>query len=118
MLRIYEIFAACTILIPSLWFIGNLKDSAIQFDLLVSIVAGAVCCLVTAWLIPTAASYLLRRGLKGTDLGKKGTEAGRVDMYVSGVCSIATWINITHKQYLAAPRHSVLCVELCLCLLL
>lgn len=80
MLRPFEIAAAALILLPAAWLAANLNDASIQRDLLVSIVAGVLCCAATHWLIPTAASYLLRRGLKGIDLGKKGTDAGRVDM--------------------------------------
>ena len=78
MVRI-ELLAAFVILIPAIWFALHV-DSNIRRDLLVSLFAGVLCCVSTAWLIPTAASYLLRRGLKGVDLGKKGTAAGRVDM--------------------------------------
>lgn len=80
MLRLFEIFAAGFILLPAAWLAFHLEDASIQRDLLLSTLAGVLCCVLTSWIIPTASSYLLRRGLKGVDLGKKGTAAGRVDM--------------------------------------
>lgn len=80
MLRLFEIIAAGFILLPAAWLAVHLEDASIQRDLLLSAIAGVACCALTSWLIPTASSYLLRRGLKGIDLGKKGSAAGRVDM--------------------------------------
>lgn len=45
--------------------------------------AGSVLCfLTTLAVIPNASTYLLRRGLKGVDLGKRGTPLGEREMCV------------------------------------
>ena len=46
-----------------------------------------LCYAATVLVIPNASAYLLRRGLKGKDLGKRDTPAGELEMCVCGECA-------------------------------
>lgn len=68
-----------------------------------TLAASVVCFAVTVLVIPNASTYLLRRGLKGKDLGKRGTPAGDVEIpsalgLVCGVVYMA-FIIVTQLVY-------------------
>jgi hypothetical protein len=82
MFKAYELFALAGILAPAVWLGTQIDDPVIRADLTWAGVSGILCFVLTVWIVPSAAAYLLRRGLKGLDLGKKGTAAGRIEMCV------------------------------------
>jgi hypothetical protein len=94
MFQFSEIAALCVILAPAAWLGSHVGDVSIRSQLAWSAVFGIAGFLVTVWIIPNAASYLVKRGLKGLDLGKKGSARGRLEMcgHADVACS-ATRVN-------------------------
>ena len=83
----------CIPLAPSAWVMykiisndmdtdGNAPSSSVGAQLLLFYALGVLGYLGTYRLVPNIKYYMLKRGICGKDLGKKGTERENEDMYV------------------------------------
>ena len=77
-----EAAAFLTICAPFLHFVYVIPDSTVRAQLVVSLAGSLVVFLATAAAVPRASKYMLRRGLFGKDLGKKGSPLGEVEVCV------------------------------------
>lgn len=76
----WELLGVAALLLPAAWLASNIALDGVRQELFFAAAAAVACFLTTLAVIPATSSYFLKRGLKGIDLGKKGTPAGQVDM--------------------------------------
>lgn len=67
-------------LIPSVILFGQVKDSNTQGEILASAALAVLGYLATLFVLPTFTPFLLRRGIGGKDLCKKGTHSAEIPM--------------------------------------
>ncbi len=65
---------------PAALFGSRIVDASVHAALLRACVAAVCCFLVTLVVIPNTAEYLARKGLKGRDMGRRGTPAEAVEV--------------------------------------
>lgn len=71
-----------TLALPLIYLFGRISDASIRYVLQWSALVALVAYLASDVLIPKLQDYLLKRGLKGKDMGRKGTKDEDKDMYV------------------------------------
>lgn len=105
-MRILEAVLFFTALAPATYFASQIQDSNIRRQL--AFAAGVSVCtfLVTKWLLPNVATYLLRRGLKGKDMGRRGTprEHEEIPSAVGIVCGVVYLVFIIGTQLVFASH--------------
>ena len=71
--RLLEPLALLAISLPALALFARIEDASIRASLAAAAGFAAVACAATLWLVPMFSWYLERRGLKGKDMGRRGT---------------------------------------------
>ena len=80
-----EALAGLVLLAPSAIIASQIGDAAIRRDLFAGAAGAAACGVATYLIVPNAASYLWKRGLRGRDFGKRGTPLETREMCVAAV---------------------------------
>jgi hypothetical protein len=106
-MRLFETLAAFALLLPSAYMYTKIDDEEIKAHVLWAALASLACYASTVWLVPTAASYLLKRGLAGKDRGKMGTEAGSKDIpsALGLICGVVYMVFIIVTQLVYAKKN-------------
>ena len=73
MLSISEALALSGLLAPALYLFSLISSADVRSSLLAAAASSVVAFALTLWLVPLFAAYLARRGLKGRDMGRRGT---------------------------------------------
>ena len=73
MLSLLEILALCALLAPALYLFSLISSASVSASLLAAAASSLVAFALTLWLVPMFAVYLARKGLKGRDMGRRGT---------------------------------------------
>ena len=72
------IFLTCCL--PAVYYYTQISSPDVQAQLLRAAAFSALAFASTLWLIPIISSFLWRRGLKGRDMGRRGTPQEAVEM--------------------------------------
>ncbi len=75
---------ACA-LAPSAYLLLSVESERAQSSLGWDLCLGAVAGVLTTLLVPVAKPYMLKRGIRGRDLGKRGTDRELLDMCVDWI---------------------------------
>jgi UDP-N-acetylglucosamine--dolichyl-phosphate N-acetylglucosaminephosphotransferase len=105
-MRALEVLAVAATLAPACYFGAHIADTNIQKQLLFSLASSVCCFLVTKWLVPNIAQYLSRKGLKGRDMGRRGTpsETTEIPSAVGIVCGVVFLVFIIGTQLVRASH--------------
>ena len=69
---------ACVV--PAAYLYAHIADGAVRTQLAVTAGYSVLAYFATVWLVSVFSSYLSRRGLKGRDMGRRGTPLEHVEM--------------------------------------
>jgi len=76
----FQVLSLALLFAPLLWFFGKISDAEAKYMLTGVSFVGVVSYLASDYLIPYLQVFLARRGLKGKDLGRKGTPDEDLDV--------------------------------------
>jgi UDP-N-acetylglucosamine--dolichyl-phosphate N-acetylglucosaminephosphotransferase len=110
MLYLSELFGFILVSLPAIYLYSTITDLAVLSKIHFSLIVSIGCGIVTLIAIPRASHYLLRKGLKGKDMGKRGTIYQDVEV-PSGlglICSIVFMTFVIVTQMVNATQDNEL----------
>ncbi len=78
--RALEVGGFAALLLPAAYLYTRVGDAGVQAQLLFCAAVAVCAFFTTATVVPNMAAYFSRKGLKGRDLGRRGTPQADVEM--------------------------------------